>query len=219
MKNKNSFIWGVILIFLGLLFIASSIFKFNIFFDGWWTLFIIVPSLIAIFTTKDKFSSALVLLIGILLFASCRGFMDIGSVVIISIGLAIIATGVNLVATERNKRKNKGQKTKNENNKTQAGILGMSEVKITNEYTGGNLTAVLGGVTLDLREAKIKKDITINVTAIMGGIDIKVKDDVNVVLNTVNILGASESKLKPKKESKVTIYIEGMCFLGGTEIK
>ena len=70
MKNKNSFIWGVILIFLGLLFIASSIFKFNIFFDGWWTLFIIVPSLIAIFTTKDKFSSALVLLIGILLFAS-----------------------------------------------------------------------------------------------------------------------------------------------------
>ena len=219
MKNKNSFIWGVILIFLGLLFIASSIFKFNIFFDGWWTLFIIVPSLIAIFTTKDKFSSALVLLIGILLFVSCRGFMDIGSVVIISIGLAIIATGVNLVATERNKRKNKGQKTKNENNKTQAGILGMSEVKITNEYTGGNLTAVLGGVTLDLREAKIKKDIIINVTAIMGGIDIKVKDDVNVVLNTVNILGASESKLKPKKGSKVTIYIEGMCFLGGAEIK
>lgn len=212
MKSKNSFIWGVVLIVVGLLFIFSSLFNFNIFFRGWWTLFIIIPSIVGFATTSDKISNGIILLIGILLFISCRGYLDIGSVMIASIGLAIIAAGVNLV------RKKKPSK-KSTSNKLQAGILGVSETKITDEYKGGNLTAVLGGVVLDLTEAKIKKDVVINVNAIMGDIDIKVKDNVNIVLNTINILGASESIVKPKKESKITIYIEGMCFLGGVEIK
>lgn len=214
MKNKNSFIWGIILIVVGLLFIISSIFSFNIFFSGWWTLFIIIPSIVGLVTTKEKVTNLIVLIIGILLLAACNGYLDLGTVFIGSIGLAIIATGINLVIKTSNNKK-----TRKTSDKFQAGILGVSETKITGEYKGGNLTAILGGVELDLREAKIKKDITINVNAVMGGIDIKVNDNVNVILNTINILGGSESKVSPKKESKVTIYIEGMCFLGGTEIK
>ena len=50
MQNKQSNTLGIVLILLGV-FLAGKIFldwDFSIFFDGWWTLFIIVPSALAI---------------------------------------------------------------------------------------------------------------------------------------------------------------------------
>ena len=56
MKKITKIIGGLILIAVGVLFAlnALKITNFDIFFDGWWTLFIIVPCLIGLFTEKDK---------------------------------------------------------------------------------------------------------------------------------------------------------------------
>ena len=45
MKKISSVIWGIVLIAAGALFAlnALNITNIDIFFDGWWTLFIIVP--------------------------------------------------------------------------------------------------------------------------------------------------------------------------------
>ena len=55
MKNK---IWGLILIAIGLVFglNALEITNIDIFFDGWWTLFIIVPCFIGLITEREKFN-------------------------------------------------------------------------------------------------------------------------------------------------------------------
>ena len=65
MKIKN-ILWGLVLIIIGILLGLNSleIIKFNIFFSGWWTLFIIIPSFIGLITDLDKTSNFIGLLIG-----------------------------------------------------------------------------------------------------------------------------------------------------------
>ena len=56
MKNLKSIIWGLVLITLGIIIglNAFEIINVDIFFDGWWTLFIIVPCFIGIITEENK---------------------------------------------------------------------------------------------------------------------------------------------------------------------
>ena len=48
MKQFRSIIWGIAIIALGVILGGNALgwFSIDIFFDGWWTLFIIVPSAI-----------------------------------------------------------------------------------------------------------------------------------------------------------------------------
>ena len=56
MKKISSIIWGIVLIAAGALFAlnALNITDIDIFFDGWWTLFIIVPCAVGLFTEYEK---------------------------------------------------------------------------------------------------------------------------------------------------------------------
>ena len=46
MQKLNRILWGVVLVAVGVVFAlnALNIVDINIFFDGWWTLFIIIPA-------------------------------------------------------------------------------------------------------------------------------------------------------------------------------
>ena len=67
MKKTESVLWGIVLIIIGIIVGGNTfgITDINIFFDGWWTLFIIVPSFIGLFNDNDKTGSIIGLLIGI----------------------------------------------------------------------------------------------------------------------------------------------------------
>ena len=51
MNKTSNILWGIVLIVLGLIFglNALDITHIDIFFNGWWTLFIIVPCCIDLF--------------------------------------------------------------------------------------------------------------------------------------------------------------------------
>lgn len=72
MKNLGNVIWGILFIIIGLIvgLNAFGITKIDIFFDGWWTLFIIIPSFIGLIKDKEKTGSIILLLIGIVLLLS-----------------------------------------------------------------------------------------------------------------------------------------------------
>lgn len=55
-KQLSGIIWGAVLIMVGVLLMLSAfqVVDFNLFFDGWWTLFIIIPCLAGIVTENDK---------------------------------------------------------------------------------------------------------------------------------------------------------------------
>ena len=56
MKKTTSIIWGIALVAIGVVLglNAFGVTDIELFFDGWWTLFIIVPSAVGLFREKDK---------------------------------------------------------------------------------------------------------------------------------------------------------------------
>lgn len=79
MKNSMSkALWGVFFVLLGVALAgrAVGVFDFNIYFPGWWTLFIIVPSAIGLVDGENRTASLFGLGIGVLLLASVQGFIN-----------------------------------------------------------------------------------------------------------------------------------------------
>ena len=56
MKKAGSVLWGIVLIAAGVIWALNefNVTNINVFFDGWWTLFIIVPCAIGLFTEREK---------------------------------------------------------------------------------------------------------------------------------------------------------------------
>jgi len=66
----------------------------------------------------------------------------------------------------------------------------------TADFRGGSITAVMGGVELDLRKAVLAGGTaSVDVVAFWGGIDIKVPETWTVEANVVPIMGAFENKV------------------------
>ncbi len=93
----------------------------------------------------------------------------------------------------------------------------------SNNVTGGNATAILGGVEIDIREAESQsKTIEIEVISIMGGVEIQVPPHFSVSSKVLPILaGVTDTttclahKLGvPEKH----LIISGVAILGGVEI-
>ena len=74
MKQVRPIVWGIAIIALGVIFGGNALgwFSLNIFFDGWWTLFIIIPSVISLVTEKEKLSSLGFLAAGVILLLAAQ---------------------------------------------------------------------------------------------------------------------------------------------------
>lgn len=103
MKRINSIVWGLALLAVSAVLIlnAFEITNIEIFFDGWWTLFIIVPSFIGLLTDRDKTGNIIGLVIGVFLLLACQNILDfdimwklIVPVIIAVIGIKMILGGI-----------------------------------------------------------------------------------------------------------------------------
>lgn len=89
------------------------------------------------------------------------------------------------------------------------------------DFRGGDITAVLGGSKVDLRNAALKSgDAVIDVFALWGGIEIIVPRTWTVAVQGTPILGAFEDKSDQHPESAgPRLVIRGVVIMGGVEIK
>ena len=99
MKDLGNKILGLIFIVIGIIIMlnALNVTSIDIFFDGWWTLFIIIPSLVSLINQKDITGSLIVLFIGVLLLLSAQNVLDFDIIwklllpaIMIIIGLSFI---------------------------------------------------------------------------------------------------------------------------------
>lgn len=83
------------------------------------------------------------------------------------------------------------------------------------------ITAVFGGVDLDLREADFDAPvIELNVQACFGGVELKVPAGLTVRNETVNIFGGTEVKnIGEPVEGAPTLVIKGNVLFGGVSVK
>ncbi len=227
MKKFGNILWGLVFIAIGLILglNAMGITHINIFFDGWWTLFIIVPCFIGLFKDDEKTGNIVGLLLGIALLLCCQGILNfeimwkllIPSILIV-VGLCFIFKDiVGGKVTEEIKKLNANKKNDTEYCATFAG----QNINFENqEFTGATLSAIFGGVKCNLRGAKINADQVINCTSIFGGIDIFVPTNVQVKIKSTPIFGGvSDKSLHTAHPQAPTIYINATCIFGGVDIK
>lgn len=87
-------------------------------------------------------------------------------------------------------------------------------------FRGGDLTAIMGGCEIDLRQAAIDGEAVIDVFAMWGGIEIKVPEDWTVSSRVVPILGGFEDKTRPQRGAAMhRLLIRGFAIMGGIEVK
>jgi len=229
MKNSNRVFWGIALVAVGIIYglKALSIIDINIFADGWWTLFIIIPSLIGLVKGEDIASNIIVIIIGCSILFLAQGFISFEKIRSLIIPTIFITGGfVLLFKSVSNEPTTKKMKEISKDGKALEYFSTFSGQKIVldKEVKNVELSAIFGGLTCDLRDAIIKDDVVVNTTAIFGGVEIFVPDDVEVEVVHTSIFGGMDNKTEKKKDkkdskSKKTIYINSTNIFGGTEVK
>ena len=233
-KDYSALIWGLIFVIVGIIFggNALNIWDIDIFFPGWWTLFLIIPGLISMVRYGFNWGSGILVIIGLVLLFDELDIIDDGAIWKLIFPLVLVAVGISIIAsffrggTKKNIEADEYSKSKSyKYDSTQypryTAILGGGDYKNNTEDLKGIVAeAILGGLSIDLRDAKITEDIVLELTAVLGGIDIFIPDNVRVeIISGVPVLGGFEHKINRNAISGPKVRIKYTAVLGGIEVK
>ncbi len=92
------------------------------------------------------------------------------------------------------------------------------------DFQSGYVSAIFGGVKLDLRQARIQAGrATVEVNAMFGGIEIIVPETWNVVVEAHSVFGGIEDKTRPPRPGEVNppqvLVLTGGLVFGGVTIQ
>ena len=229
MKDLSRILWGIVLVLLGIIWglNATGVTNIDIFFDGWWTLFIIVPSAISLVNPKNngKVSSVICLVIGNFLLLGSLNVFDFDILWEILLPAIVVIIGLSLIFGNKIKAdvKEKIDNTDFSNVEVITATFGEQNINKAGEKFGkANLDTVFGSIKLDLRDADLKNETFIKASAIFAGITILVPKDVEVKIKSTPIFGGVTNEdldEKTNKNAKKTIYVDGFALFGGIEIK
>lgn len=227
MKRLSGILWGIVLIAVGAVFAlnALEITNIRIYFDGWWTLFIIVPCAIGLFSEREKTWNIIGILIGVLLLLACQNVLDFSILWKLLVPAIIIVVGLKLIFGNvfGQKRAEIIKALEADGSQLARGtaIFSGQNMNFDGEvFEGAELNAIFGGVKCDLTRAVIQKDCLIKATAIFGGVTILLPEHVNVKIKSNSLFGGvSDKSHRRAKENTFTVYINGTCMFGGVDIK
>lgn len=208
----------VIAVGVGILLNSFGVINFGEIVKHWWPLIPIGVGIVGIISNPRQWVwSALFAIAGVAFLLRQLGYVDfnvaglIWPTVIIIAGLSIIFQG-----------KAWGSKpTEDTDDITNATVLfsGQNARNMSQNYQGGDVTAIFGGVDLDLRDAKIKDNVTLTVLAACGGVDIKVPEGWAVKVTGMPVFGGWEDKTtKPTDKNAPRLTIKATCIFGGFSV-
>ena len=319
-RNTSAILVGALLILIGLGIVGRSFGLFHFSFDGWWTVFIIVPCLVGLINGDggSRTGSLIGLGLGVLLLCCARDWVPWSMFAPTLLAVALVAIGLGLIIGDNGRRRIKQTLNQNQGNNQQCGnncnngnpyangpynanngaqssanqttytynpqtntydtndahftsdssnagsngaagangtfggnggnggsgngnfnrgsmhnneygrcvctaALCGREIRYDGEvFNGGMISAVLGGIELDLRTAVITGTVTIEAHCVLGGIDIYAPRYARVIVNGSPILGGIENATRfPQgaNEQTPTIVVNASCVLGGLEVK
>ena len=185
---------------------------FSLFFRGWWTLFLIIPSLIGLIKRESIGCSFLVLILGILMLLASQDIIEWSIIWKIFVPLIIIVVGLSIIFG------NKRVRSVRANAKEYVAVFSGIDEIIKEIKSDFKVTSVFGGVELDLRDVDLKNDLVIDCFCLFGGIDIRLPKDVKLEISGFPVFGGVENKYHSNKDSKVTVYVNQMTIFGGIDL-
>ena len=319
-RNTSAILVGALLILVGLGIVGRSFGLFHFSFDGWWTVFIIVPCLVGLINGDggSRTGSLIGLGLGVLLLCCARDWVPWSMFAPTLLAVALVAIGLGMIIGDDGRRRIKQTLNPNQGNNQQYGNAGNNgdpyangpynanngaqnnanqttytynpqtntydtndahftsdnsnagsngaagangafggnggnggsgngnfnrgsmhnneygrcvctaalcgrEIRYDGEvFNGGMISAVLGGIELDLRTAVITGTVVLETRCVLGGIEIYAPRYARVIVNGSPILGGIENATRfPQgaNEQTPTIIVNASCVLGGVEVK
>lgn len=215
--KKSNIIWGLLLVILGVVLglNALNITNINIFFTGWWTLFLIIPALIGLVEDKDKKGNLILLIVGIILLLAARNIIDFAIVGRLIIPIVLVLLGLLLVF--RREDKNFVENNTISDEEEVSATFSDQTITIDGDFSNRKASAAFGRLTLDLSKAKIKKEASIKVEAVFGSVIVILPEGFDLKLKTTPIFGGVSNNYKSSGNKE--IYITADAVFGGVTIK
>jgi len=222
-------VFGFTLVAIGFLFLLDKFLPYRFNLSDFWPLLLIIWG-VARFSSHGArgwgFSSALIIF-GVFLFLNdFEPFSYIFNWANLW-PLALIALGGYLITRNLNQRNSSvaGDGSASADDLRATAFLSKRKLVVPSaNFRGGDATVALGGLEIDLRGAKLStqvSEVVVDVTTVMGGMELLVPDDWTVVLRASAILGEIEDK-RPKtgvnQTQNTTLVIDGVVLLGVVEI-
>lgn len=230
--KKTNFMRNLIYIIGGMLLVAAgviwglkilNIVDVDIFFAGWWTLFIIVPCFAALFSKGDKTGNLFGIFIGVTLLLAAQEVIEYNMVWKLLLPALIISVGLKWIFSGLSKKFRKDDKkfTVDKGGKHHVVVFSGSDVNYSGQvFEGAEFTAIFGGIDAHLENAVIEKDIVINAVGVFGGVDVYLPYGVNVKVSSASIFGGVDNRRhnRPTIENGPTVHINASGIFGGIEI-
>ena len=225
MKRNNKIIWGSALVVCGIIWLVCICLHINILFNGWWTLFIIVPCICALIGNNDKTGPAIGLGVGVLLLLAEQNVIDWDMFWKIGLAVLVIALGLGMIFGNRRKSTDiPTVKTLNRDGKNIRVVnatFGEQNLNFGGEmFEGADVNASFASVHLDLHGATINEDMEIHVDLKFSGLVIYAPSDLLVKVTAGSTFGGVDDKRRVVVTDHThTLYISGSCVFSGIEIK
>ena len=240
--GARSRIWSAtILIALGVLFLLDrlGVLDFGHFLHRWWPSVLIVIGLFQLLRSGGRRWGGPMLLIcvGVLfqvshlhVFAWWRA-ENLWPLVLIAVGVGL------LIGRARPAAPPEGTTSAEEASEVvDAFVLwsGLERTVTSKKFRGGDATAFMGGIQLDLRQAELASgEQVLHLTAILGGIEVRVPESWQVAVEGTPLLGGIGDKRAPAAARSAPpdaaapdvsipagrLRIRGFALMGGVEVK
>ena len=244
MKSSNGRSWlGIVLIILGTIFLLKNlqIFPYEIqrlVFS--WQSILLVLGVIIISKSRDNFMGILFIVIGgislmlkIFHYSFRDFFYEYWPFLLIALGLYIIYRRKDFSQSHHHQSElTDGEETpvnvtpgSDEDFLDETAVFSSANRRIKSKnFRGGKITAIFGGVDLDLYDAQLADgEHILDTVCIFGGIDVLVPKDWQVIVKTTAIFGGIDDQRRQEvgtvfQEGKV-LTIKGLALFGGGDIK
>ncbi len=222
-------IFGSILIGIGGLFLLNSLsiidFRFSrIIFS--WPFFLMIIGAFILANTSKKVLGGILSGVGAFLLLP-KIFPDLyfnGSVVF---PVILIAFGLYILL---NRMKQKNENLRNDGSVKKdmiddvAVFGGGSKIVYSDNFKGGNITAIFGGSEINLMSCKLAEgENVLDVLMVFGGTTVIIPKEWNIVINVTSILGGFSNKSIRNPNLVIdqsrTLVIKGLTLFGGGEVK
>ncbi len=225
MKKLTKILWGIAFIAVGVIIVLNvlGITDIDILFAGWWTVFIIVPALVGLFSNRNISSSVFFLALGVGFLLACQKVITFGMLWRLAVPVLIIIIGVNILINslfgDKNFKADKKRNINSDQTDTYSAVFCGKDLSFKDiKFTGADFVAVFGGISCDLSQGIIENDCVVEATGVFGKIDIKLPANINVKVNSTSVFGGASGVKRIHIEGAPTVFINSTAVFGGVEI-
>jgi predicted membrane protein len=237
-RTNSGLIPGLILVGIGALFFLNNL--HIIYIREWlayWPVILIAIGIVKLVDstfTGGRVAGGVLFGLGALFLAQSLGFLqiqmhDMWPLILIGLGVLMLFQRAERwhARTVADQPLNRGFKNDTPNNanmvKIDAIFSGGKRRMATQDFQGGEIVTIFGGIELDLRQAGMVADSAVlEVNAIFGGVEVQIPQNWSAVVQGVGIFGGfGDNTLQPNLDAPGVkrLIVKGGAVFGGVEVK